>query len=506
MLSNRRKKKLLGTLCIVLSALIALAVVSYAPSDDAAVAALLEAGHPAHGTSVQNWLGLPGAVLAWILVPRFMGYIALVWCALGTALGWHVLRRQRATALPRLALFSLAGAAFACFAFGWLGHAFGVSTDAWAGALGNSMAAGAIYVLGTAGTFVVGVVLAFAFGLYLRTGSAQAAATRVASQATTAVSTIRARGPRYARYAVQWLRARYTDANVDPMAPLASSERKDQEREEQQRDEQHGKEESKEEDAETPATPTVKDPTAPKASGFRLVKKSEKKENGGEAEASAPSSVSSAPPQADAAPATPAASSDQGTTQARTSAPDARAVPDPASPSRSDSGDDAASAPNEASSEESSESEPSGFDEVRERVRRINERMQHASNDDTSTDSAPAHPDAPVQDRSGARADEAASEASAGAPEATPASNTPLTASPPDAADALFEDAAYLVVRYQDASTAFVRRMLGIGSERAARIADQLERSGVIGAGPDTGTRTVRVSESHDLDAWFASE
>jgi S-DNA-T family DNA segregation ATPase FtsK/SpoIIIE len=47
--------------------------------------------------------------------------------------------------------------------------------------------------------------------------------------------------------------------------------------------------------------------------------------------------------------------------------------------------------------------------------------------------------------------------------------------------DALFEEAARIVVMHQQGSTSLLQRRLKIGYNRAGRIIDQLEQAGIVG-------------------------
>ncbi|MFN3135529.1 MAG: DNA translocase FtsK, partial [Candidatus Kryptonium sp.] len=73
-----------------------------------------------------------------------------------------------------------------------------------------------------------------------------------------------------------------------------------------------------------------------------------------------------------------------------------------------------------------------------------------------------------------------------------------------DDLDELFEEAAKIVVRYQQASTSLLQRKLKIGYARAARIMDQLEREGVVGPPSEGGkTREVLLNNEIDLEAFL---
>lgn len=62
-----------------------------------------------------------------------------------------------------------------------------------------------------------------------------------------------------------------------------------------------------------------------------------------------------------------------------------------------------------------------------------------------------------------------------------------------DVKDALFEDAIKLVCQHDKASASLLQRRLSVGYARAARILDQLEEAGIIGAGEGSKPRDVLI-------------
>jgi S-DNA-T family DNA segregation ATPase FtsK/SpoIIIE len=70
-----------------------------------------------------------------------------------------------------------------------------------------------------------------------------------------------------------------------------------------------------------------------------------------------------------------------------------------------------------------------------------------------------------------------------------------------DDRDAMFEEAARLVVRHQQCSTSLLQRRMKIGYGRAARIVDQLEEAGIIGAMDGGRGRSVLVDSEAALGA-----
>lgn len=66
--------------------------------------------------------------------------------------------------------------------------------------------------------------------------------------------------------------------------------------------------------------------------------------------------------------------------------------------------------------------------------------------------------------------------------------------------DDLLQEAARLVVRYQQGSVSLLQRRLKIGYSRAARIVDQLEAAGVVGAADGSKARDVLVEDEQTLE------
>ena len=66
--------------------------------------------------------------------------------------------------------------------------------------------------------------------------------------------------------------------------------------------------------------------------------------------------------------------------------------------------------------------------------------------------------------------------------------------------DALFEDAARLLVMHQQGSTSLIQRKLKLGYNRAGRLIDQLEAAGVVGAFEGSKAREVLVKDELSLE------
>lgn len=65
--------------------------------------------------------------------------------------------------------------------------------------------------------------------------------------------------------------------------------------------------------------------------------------------------------------------------------------------------------------------------------------------------------------------------------------------------DELFEEAAYLVVRHQQASVSLIQRRQKVGYSRAARIVDELEAAGIVGPYDGSKARQVLVETEETL-------
>ncbi len=66
--------------------------------------------------------------------------------------------------------------------------------------------------------------------------------------------------------------------------------------------------------------------------------------------------------------------------------------------------------------------------------------------------------------------------------------------------DAMFNDAARIVVIHQQGSTSLIQRKLSIGYNRAGRIIDQLEAAGIVGPFEGSKARQVLIQDEHSLE------
>jgi len=71
--------------------------------------------------------------------------------------------------------------------------------------------------------------------------------------------------------------------------------------------------------------------------------------------------------------------------------------------------------------------------------------------------------------------------------------------------DALFEDAAKLIVMHQQGSTSLIQRKLKLGYNRAGRLIDQLEAAGVVGPFEGSKAREVLVKDEYSLEQLLTS-
>ncbi|HEX7367923.1 MAG TPA: DNA translocase FtsK 4TM domain-containing protein [Pelobium sp.] len=71
--------------------------------------------------------------------------------------------------------------------------------------------------------------------------------------------------------------------------------------------------------------------------------------------------------------------------------------------------------------------------------------------------------------------------------------------------DAMFEDAARLIVMHQQGSTSLIQRKLKLGYNRAGRIIDQLEASGIVGPFEGSKAREVLIPDEYSLEQFLSN-
>ena len=82
----------------------------------------------------------------------------------------------------------------------------------------------------------------------------------------------------------------------------------------------------------------------------------------------------------------------------------------------------------------------------------------------------------------------------------------PIDLSDPSERDALFADAARVIVQTQQGSTSLLQRKLKLGYNRAGRIIDQLEAAGIIGPFEGSKARQVLVPDEMSLEQLLKNE
>ena len=84
-------------------------------------------------------------------------------------------------------------------------------------------------------------------------------------------------------------------------------------------------------------------------------------------------------------------------------------------------------------------------------------------------------------------------------------SSSTVAAFDPNEKDVLFEDAARIIVSTQQGSTSMLQRQLKLGYNRAGRIMDQLESSGVVGGFNGAKAREVLISDLNSLEQFLVN-
>ncbi len=82
-------------------------------------------------------------------------------------------------------------------------------------------------------------------------------------------------------------------------------------------------------------------------------------------------------------------------------------------------------------------------------------------------------------------------------------SSSSVGAFDPNEKDALFEEAARIIVSTQQGSTSMLQRQLKLGYNRAGRIMDQLEASGIVGGFNGAKAREVIISDLNSLEQFL---
>jgi DNA segregation ATPase FtsK/SpoIIIE-like protein len=88
-------------------------------------------------------------------------------------------------------------------------------------------------------------------------------------------------------------------------------------------------------------------------------------------------------------------------------------------------------------------------------------------------------------------------------PEFADDQDEPITDFDPEEKDALFEDAARIIVQNQQGSTSLLQRKMKIGYNRAGRIIDQLEAAGIVGPFEGSKAREVLIHNEIELEQFL---
>lgn len=208
--SDQRKRELLGLIMMVLALLLSLAIVTYSP-EDAAVTSGATVGIALDPTAdrATNALGIVGATIANLLVPGFLGYVALLFPAIVFVWGYVIFRRRDPGYLPLVTALTVVSAFVIAAIFGW----FAVGSESFAlasfsGRIGLGIASAMQVMLGSVGSLIVLVLMAGVIALLFVDLDLQRTMDRVENAASGAVSGVR-----------NWWNARGTEKTVDSEAP-----------------------------------------------------------------------------------------------------------------------------------------------------------------------------------------------------------------------------------------------------------------------------------------------
>ena len=73
----------------------------------------------------------------------------------------------------------------------------------------------------------------------------------------------------------------------------------------------------------------------------------------------------------------------------------------------------------------------------------------------------------------------------------------------PDERDELFEEAAQIIVQFQQGSTSLLQRRLKLGYNRAGRLMDQMEAAGIVGPNQGSKVRDVFIKDPLQLEQFL---
>ncbi len=165
---GHRKREVLGIVLITIGVLLALAIVTYSPSDDY-LADRFSIGQALSPGSNQaaNALGLVGAWLAQLFVVRMIGYFSLIFALLPIAWGYILFRHRTPVYLPLISGLSVVGALLIATLAGWIGLSTGIDPTTIAGEWGLGSAGWMQRVVGVVGSLALLIASISIVGLLL---------------------------------------------------------------------------------------------------------------------------------------------------------------------------------------------------------------------------------------------------------------------------------------------------------------------------------------------------
>ena len=156
LVSRQRKREVLGLILMVASFLLALAILTYNPSDDPVASRFdLESVIEPANDSAWNALGPVGAVLARWLVPGFLGYGTLLFALVLLAWGYHWFRNRPTVHMPMVTSLTSMAAFFLAAVFGWFAVVLELDLLVWSGVWGLGIAEWLIRILGRTGSLSI---------------------------------------------------------------------------------------------------------------------------------------------------------------------------------------------------------------------------------------------------------------------------------------------------------------------------------------------------------------
>ena len=156
LVSNQRKKEVLGLILLALAFLVTLAILTHSREDDALLGGVRwDDLFDTRDNRTDNLLGPVGAIVSRALVPGFLGFPVLGMIGMLFGWGYVLFRRRTPVFLPIITGLTSAGVFFlACF-FGWIEPRTDASLDLWSGAVGLGVAGWLEHAVGAVGSFAL---------------------------------------------------------------------------------------------------------------------------------------------------------------------------------------------------------------------------------------------------------------------------------------------------------------------------------------------------------------